>query len=172
MNGRRNLELKCSCADLDAVRRRAVELPARDAGIREQEDVFFPTAAGARLKLRRVAGARGELISYRRADRAGSRASDYLVLRTDQDADLGQVLAHALGTCGVVRKRRHLLLAEHTRIHLDEVEGLGSFVELETVLEGISDEEGRLELDRIARALGLDPDLGISGAYLDLLAAR
>jgi predicted adenylyl cyclase CyaB len=68
-----------------------------------------------------------------------------------------------------VRKRRRLLLLEHTRIHLDEVEGLGSFVELETVLSGQSEAEAHRELERIAAALGLDPEARVSAAYIDLL---
>jgi adenylate cyclase, class 2 len=69
----------------------------------------------------------------------------------------------------VVTKKRHLFLHANTRIHLDEVEGLGTFVELETVLAGSSDAEGLAELERVAAALGLDRDDSVPVPYVELL---
>ena len=77
----------------------------------------------------------------------------------------------ALGTNGIVRKQRQLFLYKHTRIHLDDVSDLGSFVELETVLTDIGDEDGHRELHEIASALGLHPDDHVAKPYVELLAA-
>ena len=98
------------------------------------------------------------------------RASDYFIHATAQPETLRSVLSYALGEGGRVRKRRRLYLFEHTRIHLDEVEGLGTFVELETVLSGQSEEDGHAELKRVAAALGLDAEEQVATAYVDLLS--
>lgn len=164
----RNIELKWRCADLERVRRAAHELGARDAGLIHQDDTFFSAPKG-RLKLRDFGNGTGELIAYVRADTAEARASDYQISGTSQPGTLRTVLRYALGEAGRVVKRRHLFLFEHTRIHLDEVEGLGTFVELETVVSEQSEELAREELDRITRALGLDAEERLAPAYVDLL---
>jgi predicted adenylyl cyclase CyaB len=164
----KNIEAKYRCEDLDAVRAAAERLGARDAGLLAQTDVFFH-APDARLKLRYFGDGTGELIVYRRADAAEARGSEYQLYRTDDPAGLDAVLQHALGAAGTVRKRRRLLLHEHTRIHLDTVEGLGTFVELETVVTDQTEAEAHAELRRIAKALGLADATPESRAYVDLL---
>ena len=166
----RNIEIKCRCADLAAVRRCAEGLGARDAGVLVQVDTFF-IAPLSRLKLRDFGNGRAELISYVRADRPEARASDYVVAPVTEPEALARALTMALGTTGVVRKQRHLLLYKHTRIHLDDVKELGSFVELETVLTEIGDEAGHRELQEIAAALGLHSDDHVAKPYVELLAA-
>jgi predicted adenylyl cyclase CyaB len=166
----RNLELKYRCPDLAAVRERALQLGASDEGVLDQKDVFFKAPA-ARLKLRDFGDGTAELISYRRPDRVEARASDYEIFPTVDPAGLALVLRHALGMSGVVRKDRHLFLYRNTRIHLDRVEGLGSFVELETVMCGQSLEEAQAEIDGVAAALGLEREARVAVAYIDLLCA-
>ena len=80
------------------------------------------------------------------------------------------MLTCALGTVGRVRKRRRVYLVGQTRVHLDEVQGLGSFLELEVVLTpGQSAEDGQLIARELLAALGVaDTDL-IACAYVDLL---
>lgn len=174
---RRNVELKCRCPDLEAVRRRAEALGARDAGLLVQRDTFF-TGPLARLKLRVLhpgshaaggAGERAELISYERPDREEARTSRYRIAPVERPDELAAVLEHALGACGEVRKQRRLYLLRSTRIHLDEVEGLGSFVELETVLSGQSEEDGRAELSEIAGGLGIEAEERVAVPYVELL---
>jgi predicted adenylyl cyclase CyaB len=164
---RTNIEIKVRCDDLDAVRRRAVALGATVSGQMNQRDTFFPAPDG-RLKLRELDG-HGELIAYRRPDTATAKASQFLLFRTDRPDDLRRTLELALGTCGIVVKTRQLLLCRHTRIHLDAVDGLGTFVELETVITDQSEAAARSELDDVAAALGLDRMASVSGAYVDLV---
>jgi adenylate cyclase class IV len=165
---RRNIEIKCRCADLAAARLRAQELGARDAGVLHQHDTFFEAPSG-RLKLRDFGDGRAELISYRRPDTAEAHGSDFFVYPVADPALLRATLAHALVTGGTVRKRRHLFLYRHTRIHLDEVDGLGTFVELETVMSDQSEREGRAELAHVADALALKPEDAVPQPYVELL---
>lgn len=164
----RNVELKARCADLEAARGRAEALGARWAADLDQRDTFFRAGEG-RLKLREHGDGTAELIAYRRPDVAAARASDYELCPVDGAAPLARVLAHALGTAGVVEKRRCLYLHGRTRIHLDRVRGLGDFVELETVVGDQPETEARAELERIASALALRAEDVVAGAYVDLL---
>ncbi len=166
-----NIEIKARVSDPARKRELAESLAGTPPTVLQQEDTFFPGARG-RLKLRQLSPTHGELISYHRADLAGTKQSHYLISRTAEPAALRAVLADAYGTGTVVTKTRLLYLVGQTRIHLDEVVGLGSFLELEVVL---SDDQSPDEGHRIAREIMAalevrDEDL-IEGAYADLLAA-
>ncbi|MDH3404034.1 MAG: class IV adenylate cyclase [Acidobacteriota bacterium] len=168
----RNVEIKAALADPLAVRRRAADLA--DAGPWEivQHDTFFRCARGL-LKLRRFADGAGELIAYERADGRGPRTSHYRIVPCADPAALAAALGAALGVLGEVRKRRTLWLAGRTRIHLDEVETLGSFLELEVVLaEGEAAAAGEREAAALMAALGVDASELVAEAYVDLLPGR
>jgi predicted adenylyl cyclase CyaB len=167
----RNVELKARCPDLEAVARRAERLGAQLTATLTQRDTFFAAGRG-RLKLREVAGTPAELISYQRADAPVARPSEYRVYTTGSPAALATVLAQALGAAGVVAKRRRLYLLQQTRIHLDEVQGAGTFVELETAVDQRGDAAAHAELGRIADALGIRPEDVVPVAYVDLPARR
>ena len=165
----RNVEIKARVADLDAVEARARAIATRGPEEIFQDDTFFACERG-RLKLRDFGDGRGELIHYRRADEAGPKTSDYVLAPTADPATLREALSRAYGTRGRVVKRRRLYLAERTRIHLDRVEGLGAYVELEVVLgEGEAAEAGTAEAHRLMALLGIEPSQLVTGAYVDLL---
>jgi predicted adenylyl cyclase CyaB len=165
---RRNIEVKARCGDLRVVRARAEALGARDMGILNQRDTFFG-ALRARLKLREFGDGSAELISYTRPDVASARGSDYVLAPVDRPAAVRAALEQSLGILGTVVKVRHLFLLQATRIHLDEVEGLGSFVELETVIAGQSDEEAHGELRGIAEALHIEAKDLVALPYVEQL---
>lgn len=165
-----NLELKVRDGDPSATVVACRRLGARDEGMLRQRDTYFAVASG-RLKLREdlVAGS-AELVSYRRPATEGVRVSVYERVPIDASGPLATLLASALGVIGVVEKRRHLFLFEHVRIHLDDVEGLGAFVELEAVLpEGTEVPAEEATLARVMRALDLDTRPAIATGYLELL---
>lgn len=167
----RNLERKFRCENLTALRERALALGARPHAVLHQTDTFFPAIDG-RLKLRDFENGTGELIAYQRPDSPAARESDYEIARTMEPEALCGVLRRALGTSGVVRKRREVLLWRHTRIHLDEVAGLGDFLELETVLDGLTESEGRAEMETALRALAPAESDAVAVAYVDILTER
>jgi adenylate cyclase len=168
---KRNVEIKAAAADLAAIERKAAKLADQGPTVLEQEDVFFHCSRG-RLKLRRLAD-RAELIAYERPDAAGPKESRYVVYRTDDPDGLQNALSLAPGVRGVVRKRRTLYLIGPTRVHLDRVEGLGDFVELEVVLsEGQDVAEGLVTARRLMTQLGISEDQLVDKAYIDLLAAH
>lgn len=165
----RNVEIKARVETMEALE---AEVPGiADEGPVEivQDDTFFNCGNG-RLKLRAFSESRGELIFYRRPDRAGPKESFYVISETAQPVSLREVLTLAYGEAGRVKKRRTLYMTGRTRIHLDRVEGLGDFLELEVVLsEGDSTEAGMEIAYQLMERLGVEPDQLIEGAYVDLI---
>ncbi|MEN9417860.1 MAG: hypothetical protein RI988_1480 [Pseudomonadota bacterium] len=165
----RNIEIKARIDDVHALLPRARALAEGEPELLVQDDTFFLAARG-RLKLRVLEGASAELIAYERADATEARASDYVRVPVPDPSGLREALARALGVCGRVRKRRWLLRSGATRIHLDEVEGLGHFMELEVVMrEGQADAEGVATAEALMHALGLAEAPRLAAAYVDLL---
>jgi adenylate cyclase class IV len=112
----------------------------------------------------------GELIHYHRPDAAGPKLSDYVLVPVADPDSLREALARACGLIGRVRKHRILALVGPTRIHLDQVEGLGDFLELEVTLQGGQTEaEGTAIAHDLMARLGVQPQQLLEGAYFDLL---
>ena len=165
-----NVEIKARIGSVAALLPRAAALADDPPQRIHQDDTFFDVARG-RLKLREFGDGSGELIHYLRPDDGGPKRSDYVIAPVHSPELLRDVLAHACGQIGRVRKQRTIVLAGQTRIHLDEVEGLGDFLELEVVLrEGQSEDEGRQVALALMVELGVGSDALAGRAYLDLLA--
>jgi predicted adenylyl cyclase CyaB len=136
-----------------------------------QRDTYFDVPIG-RLKLREEQGNPAQLIAYSRPDREESRESRYRIVEVKQAEELIAVLSETLGTVAVVAKQRQLFLWRGARLHLDQVDGLGSFLELEAVATPGSDlsaEAGKVQLLREAFQID-DADL-VAGSYCDLILA-
>jgi len=165
-----NIEIKARVRDSDQLRGRAAALSGSAGEVLQQEDIFFNVPVG-RLKLRTQSPEAGQLIFYQRNDIAGPKSSHYHIFSTTNPAGLQAVLAQSLGVRGVVRKQRWLFLVGQTRIHLDEVVGLGNFMELEVVLrDGQPAGEGIAIAQDLMKQLGIRADDLITGAYIDLIS--
>ncbi len=164
----RNIEIKARIDSVEAMLPRARALADGEAECIDQDDTFFRVPLG-RLKLREFADGSAELIHYHRPDLPEARASDYVRVPVADAAALREALARGCGVLGRVRKRRLMWRVGATRVHLDRVEGLGDFIELEVVLhEAQSDDEGRAIAEQLMQRLGLGAALRLAGAYLDL----
>lgn len=172
-----NIEIKAVLRNRAAALACAARLATSGPEIIHQEDTFFH-CADARLKLRIFhsddgTSSHGELIRYQRENRAEARCSRYSIARTANPRILLDILTKTLAVVGTVKKTRTLYLAGQTRIHIDQVEGLGDFLELEVVLRDGQTEE---EATRIANTWLAEFKIGeqdlIAGAYVDLLALR
>jgi len=166
----RNVEVKARIESVDVLKPVAARIANEGPVEIFQEDTFFRCPSG-RLKLRAFSDDSGELIYYRRADETGPKESFYLVSQTSTPAILRESLSLAYGEAGRVRKLRTLFLVGRTRIHLDVVETLGHFLELEVVLGADeSIEQGVSEANRVMELLGVRRSQLIEGAYVDLLS--
>ena len=185
----RNIEVKARAPQgLQPLRAGLQRLGAQPQWTRQQVDTFFVTPRG-RLKLResteggRLVGA--ELIPSLRPDEGALRQSRFVVLPVSRPDVLAEVLGEMLGRRLVVRKTRELWLLHGgtVRVHLDRVEALGEFVEVEAVVEteqgpadGSDDAEAfarvqRQRVEAVLAELGLSPEDLLAAAYADLLAA-
>lgn len=166
----RNVEIKARLHNVEEVRKRAEQLSGGPPEVLEQEDVFFPAQHG-RLKLRRLAADHGQLISYERPDVSGPKTSTYAISHTREPQQLRDVLRAALGEATIVKKVREVYLVGQTRIHLDVVEGLGAFMELEVVLaDEQSAQSGEETALKLMEQLGIERADLVEGAYADLLS--
>lgn len=166
----KNIEIKARATDWERQDELAATLSGRKARILHQVDSFFERPR-TRLKLREQSPGGAELIFYRRADQKEPGASRYRIVPVQDPAGLKERLAERLGVRGVVSKLRCVHLVGQTRIHVDRVEGLGDFLELEVVMApGQSDEEGRHTARRLMERLEIHEADLISRAYIDLLS--
>ena len=165
----RNIEIKARIENIDA-------LAAKVAGMADQgpieifqDDTFF-TCPNVRMKLRTFSADKAELIFYQRPNQAGPKESVYSISPITSPDKTREVLSQAYGQTGRVRKHRTLFIIGRTRVHLDRVEGLGEFMELEVVLaENESTESGVIAANELLHKLGISPDALIEEAYVDLL---
>jgi len=165
----RNVEIKARLDNFNAVAAKAAAMADHGPIAIAQDDTFFRCDNG-RLKLRVFSEMEGELIFYRRTDRQGPKESFYVRSPTASPATLREALTLAHGEIGRVIKDRTLYLLGRTRIHLDKVQGLGDFLELEVVLEDHEPlEAGVREAHRLMAELGIAPSQLVGGAYVDLL---
>ncbi len=168
----RNVEIKARVRDWRALERRAAAIADRPPIELVQRDTFY-CANNGRLKLRVTGEGLGELIAYVRPDTTGPTGCEYTVHRTSDPDGLDAALSATIGVRGTVAKTRLLLLVGATRIHLDRVEGLGEFVELEVVLgEQQSAHDGDATARELMEKLQIDACDLIECAYIDLIEQR
>jgi predicted adenylyl cyclase CyaB len=168
----RNLEIKATVSSLAGVRcrLRSLDGAVRRAGLR-QTDWYFRVPNG-RLKLRIVGGRRhGELIAYLRPTRAAARTSEFQRLPATDAAGTRTLLERMLGAKECVRKRREVWLYKSARIHLDTVEGLGRFVEIEVVVtDGMA--QARALMKELKDVLGIRRGDLLAGSYGEMSGER
>jgi adenylate cyclase class IV len=168
----RNIEIKAHVDSVELLSERAALFADEGPFEISQDDTFFRCVSG-RLKLREFSDGTGELIYYRRANQLGPKESFYLRSPTTDPQSLRESLSLAYGEAGRVKKHRVLFLAGRTRVHLDRVENLGQFLELEVVLaDDENSDAGIREAHALMEKLHVKPSQLIEDAYIDLLARR
>ena len=172
MEPHRNVELKAHDPDPVRTLERAIAAGAEERALLRQRDTYFSVPRG-RLKLREEEPGGATLIAYERPDDASERVSDYRLVPIADPDEMRAALTAANGVSAVVVKRRRLLMWQTVRIHLDEVRGLGSFVELEAVAEPASDlHRERTQVAELRLLLDIRDESLREGSYADALGAR
>lgn len=143
-----NIEIKAHYSELDKARGIAKQIGAKHLGLDHQIDTYFSTQEG-RLKLRESSLSGAMLIPYLRADSRGPKKSSYTLLNTTEPNLAKTLLTQILGVDTVVEKHRDIYLYENVRIHLDDVKGLGKFLEFEAVYKDESPESESLEQKKV-----------------------
>jgi len=167
-----NVEIKARCADPDRVR---AILTARHADFRgndRQVDTYFHCRTG-RLKLRE-GQIENSLIHYRRPDEFGPKQAVVTLVHPPPGPGLKQALAEALGVLVVVEKTREIYFIDNVKFHVDAVDGLGTFVEIEAIDDSgrIGAERLRAQCEHYVALLGVSPADLIDRSYSDMLLDR
>ncbi|MBI2070174.1 MAG: class IV adenylate cyclase [Elusimicrobia bacterium] len=134
----------------------------------QQEDIYFYVTRG-RLKLRRT-GRTACLIRYERSDESKGRESRYEIVNVDDGEAMKNILAEHLGIRAVVKKRRLVYFWKNVRLHVDEVDGLGRFIEIESVTgEGISKNEADENFNEVYQAIPQGTAVPVAQSYGELV---
>ena len=166
----KNVEIKARVTNPAKARAVASGLSATGPEHIHQHDIFFKSLRG-RLKLRMFPDGTGELIQYHRPDTTSAKLSDYRIVRTPDAGTLLDILKETAAVVGEVRKHRLLYLVGQTRVHIDQVEGLGDFLEFEVVLRPDQvEEEGTRIANQLLEAFEIDGTQLVGAAYVDLIA--
>lgn len=159
-----NLEIKIKVKNFDLIFSSLKKLKAKKIGLLHQKDVYFSTPKGL-LKLRKE-GSSQQLIRYQRNEKGRNRWSNFEILELHQ-AHAESFLRNLLACEVVVEKERLLYLYDDTRIHLDKVKKLGSFIELETKVV-TTKKDAQQKFRFLLDALQLDPKQQLRLSYHDL----
>jgi|SRR3989338_1281360 len=164
-----NVEFKARCSDTERIRKILYSLKAEYKGRDHQVDIYFNVPNG-RLKLRK-GNIENNLIGYEREDYAGSKQSNIRLFKTESDSTLEDVLTAALGVKITVDKQRDIYFIDNVKFHVDDVRGLGTFVEVEAIdKDGSIGKEKLQEQCKNYRTLfGIQNDDMIAESYSDLL---
>lgn len=163
------IEIKARCEQQNNVRQFLKENKAVYNGTDHQIDTYFHVPQG-RLKLRKGSG-ENNLIYYKRTDMAGPKNSRVLLYPAGGNSVLGQLLSDALGTLAVVDKKREIYFIDNVKFHIDRVEALGFFIEIEAIDRdgNIGIEKLRQQCDYYLNQLGISDDQLVPVSYSDML---
>lgn len=165
-----NIEIKAKCFHPEKVEAFLLESGAKYKGIDHQRDVYFKVPSG-RLKLRR-GNIENSLIFYERPDQQGPKQSDFSLASVQEGDDMEQTLSRALGVKVIVEKFRKIFFIGNIKFHIDEVPGLGCFVEIEA---GNKSDASKTITDLQAQcayymaAFDIQPEDLLQNSYSDML---
>jgi adenylate cyclase, class 2 len=161
-----NLEMKARWENPDIAVEKAISIGASYSKTMKQTDTYYKINS-CKLKLREISGEKSELIYY---DRQGEEKwqSDYLIADINDSRNLKKILEMLFDVLVIVKKKRILYLIDNARIHIDQVEGLGSFIEFEVII-GESEESAAKLLNKLKDHFLIPEDALFKKSYSDLL---
>lgn len=164
-----NIEFKARCNDIEKVKEILQRKGANYKGKDYQTDVYFNVPNG-RLKLRK-GNIENKLIGYKRVNSTGTKQSKVYLFITERETNLEEVLKATLGIKIIVKKQRDIYFLNNVKFHIDEVDELGSFIEVEAI-----DSEGKIGKEKLQQQCDYYKNLFkireedmVSHSYSDLL---
>jgi predicted adenylyl cyclase CyaB len=166
----KNLEIKYQISDLDIVKKKISKIDeVKRVWQHYQKDIYYNVPHG-RLKLRIESDTPTQLIFYKRVDTNSARKSYYEIYQSADPDSLSHLLQKSFGIKIIVKKFRSLFLFRNVRIHLDIVEELGTFLELESVMnDGTNESVATKNLDKLLFYLKNIQLIPVSVSYSDIL---
>lgn len=165
-----NIEIKAKISSRSLIHEKVAELEHKYVGMDSQTDTYFRTRQG-RFKLRESALSGPYLVLYKRADKVGPKSSVYYKIPVDDAGGIKQILTEMLGEHTVIIKEREIFLYQNVRIHLDDVQGLGTFVEFEAVMDETYDDKEieTKKVEYLMHYLGIKSEDLIDTSYENLI---
>ena len=167
-----NVEIKARCANAEKIRNYLSTNNAEFKGVDFQTDTYFKVANG-RLKLRE-GNIESNLIFYERHNQGGPKSSNFILTKIDEADKLKESLSKANGIKAVVEKKREIYYIRNVKFHIDEVEGLGSFVEIEAgnILADLSKDELQQQCEFYIKQFGIEKNDLVEISYSDMLLTK
>lgn len=165
-----NIEMKARVLDVNKIRYILAQKNAKFQGTDHQVDTYFKSPTG-RLKFRE-GNIENNLIYYEREDKPGIKESNVILSKTTQDKAIKQILEKVLGVLVVVDKTREIYWIDNVKFHIDNVVGLGSFVEIEAIDKDLNIGKEKLneQCSFYLNLFEIPQEDMISCSYSDLLA--
>ncbi|MCA9388804.1 class IV adenylate cyclase [Candidatus Berkelbacteria bacterium] len=166
-----NIEIKARCSNQAKIREILKSQGADSKGTDHQIDTYFSTKRG-RLKLRE-GKIENCLVYYERTNQAGPKQSDVALFKTEPNSALKEMLQKSNGVLVVVDKKREIYFIDNVKFHLDNVEGLGEFVEIEAIgsHEDLTRDDLLRQCQEYLKLFGIQEEDLISQSYSDLILA-
>ncbi|OSZ77801.1 adenylate cyclase [Chitinophagaceae bacterium IBVUCB2] len=163
-----NVEIKAKCNNPSSIRKYLLD-NADFKGVDEQTDTYFNVQHG-RLKLRE-GNIENNLIFYERTNQAGPKNSHFNLVKVADAKGLKETLEKSIGIKVVVQKRREIYYIDNVKFHIDEVPGLGVFVEIEAgnILADLSQEQLNEQCNFYLKEFGINEEDLIEVSYSDML---
>lgn len=164
-----NIELKAYCKDKEKIRKILLSNGAKYIGTDQQTDTYFNSKSG-RLKLRE-GNIENKLMHYIREDKKNSKKNTLTFYQTTANSSLKEILQKTMGTKSIVTKTREIFLIENVKFHIDTVNGLGDFIEIEATDAdtSIPSEKLQEQCNHYIKILEINAKDLISESYSDLL---
>jgi predicted adenylyl cyclase CyaB len=164
-----NIEIKAKCLNASFIRDYLLKNGADFKGTDNQVDTYFKVQHG-RLKLRE-GNIENNLIFYERNNKTGPKGSHFQLIKITDPTGLKSVLEKSIGIKIIVRKKREIYYIGNVKFHIDEVPGLGSFVEIEAgnILAEKTEEELQKQCNFYLKEMGINETDLIAESYSDML---
>ena len=162
----KNYEIKCKITDIAKFRKIIRNESSYLYSKETQTDIYYKVKKG-RLKLRIINNESASLIYYERSDKAKIRTSNYIISRTNDFKQLDDILRSQFNQLTVVSKVRDIFIKDNIRIHLDRVNELGDFLEIEIIYKELS--SAKKQMENLIKILNLNKSEFIKHSYSDML---
>jgi predicted adenylyl cyclase CyaB len=166
-----NVEIKARCNNPENIRHYLLTNNADFIGTDEQSDTYFNVANG-RLKLRE-GNIENNLIFYERSNQSGPKCSRFHLIKINDASGLKAILTSSSGIKVVVKKKREIYYITNVKFHIDDVTGLGSFVEIEAgnILADLTQEELNQQCEFYMKEFNIRHEDLVENSYSDMLMA-
>jgi len=172
MSNHINIEFKAKAKSVEKVRSFLMKNHSRHLGIDHQKDTYFNIQKEGRLKLRE-GNIENSLIFYRRENIQGAKQSDVNLVKLEANSGMREALRKSAGIKVVVDKKREIFFIENVKFHLDKVQGLGKFIEVEAIdTGGISKDKLIEQCDHYIEKFEIEKNDFIQVSYSDLIMSK